>query len=173
MKLELGSGKDPDPEYDIHLDIDIGQSPDIVADALCLPFADGSITQMKVVDVLEHISYRDTMSALQEWHRVMQQGARVYIQVPEASDAIKTYMKGRLRPRDGLDPLPLVTLAWILLGGHLDGEYVQDPSSWRYNAHYALFDQSTLRWYLKEVGFKIESLRVNKHPNILCWAVKL
>jgi predicted SAM-dependent methyltransferase len=173
LKVELGSGKNPDPLYDLHLDIDVAQSPDLVADALELPLRANTVTEMKVVDVLEHISYRDTKAALTEWHRVMVKGARIYIQVPEATEAIKRYMRGRIGTRSDLDPLPLVSLAWILMGGQYDQDYIQDKASWRFNSHYALFDQGTLKWYLKEVGFEVESMQVNAHPNILCWAVKV
>lgn len=173
MKLELGSGKNPDPEYDVHLDIDIAQNPAVVADALNLPFADNSFAGVKVVDVLEHISYRDTMDALMEWNRVMVPGGRIYIQVPEAARAIDMWRRNRLVQQPDLPPLPMVNLAWILMGGQFDNDYIKDKSSWRFNSHYALFDTPTLKWYLNETGFRVESLQVNKHPNILCWAVKL
>ena len=91
---------------------------------------------------------------------------------PEVGVAIQQFVKGRLDYRHDLDPLPMVTLSWILLGGHLDGEFVQERASWRYNAHYALFDRKTLKWYLSQVGLQPTEMKVNSHPNILCWAVK-
>lgn len=173
MKLELGSGKNPDPDYDVHLDIDVAQNPAVVADALSLPFADGSFDGVKVVDVLEHISYRDTTEALNEWNRVMVPGGRIYIQVPEAAAAIRMWQRHRLVQQPDLPPLPMVNLAWILMGGQFDGDYIQDKSSWRFNSHYALFDVPTLKWYLRETGFVVETCDVNPHPNILCWARKI
>lgn len=173
MKLELGSGVSPDPDYDIHLDIDPTHNPDIVADASQpLPFDDNYFDEIKVVDVLEHISYRDTMRVLREWTRILKHGGKIYIQVPEAGEAIRQFTRNKLRRNPDLDPPPINTLAWILLGGHYDGEYATDPDSWRYNAHYALFDKESLQWYLKEVGLEILSWEVNQHPNILCWAIK-
>ena len=40
------------------------------------------------------------------------------------------------------------------------------------NAHYAMFDESSIRWYLARAGLVVESLRVNEHPNLLVWARK-
>ena len=40
------------------------------------------------------------------------------------------------------------------------------------NAHYAMFDESSIRWYLERAGLVVESLRVNEHPNLLVWARK-
>lgn len=173
MKLELGSGRNPDPEYDVHLDIDPTHTPMVIADASVLPFADQSFTRIKVVDVLEHISYRDTQRVLAEWARVMKPKGRIYIQVPEARVAIEQFVSGELRVNPELDPPKISTLAWILLGGHYDEEYTLDAESWRFNAHYALFDVESLRWYLKVAGFRIIQMEVNPHPNILCWAEKI
>lgn len=171
--LELGSGKSPDPEYDIHVDIDPQHNPDIVADALDLHmFEDNTFDKVKVVDVLEHISYRETSKALKEWHRVMKPGGRIYIQVPECSKAIEMWQRGKLVKQPDLPDLPMVNLAWLIMGGHFDNDYTKDPDTWTHNAHHAMFDVPTLKWYLNEAGFEIESLSVNIHPNILCWAVK-
>lgn len=172
MKLEIGSGKDPHPNYDIHIDIDIAHSPDVIADAVSLPFKNATFNEIRVVDVLEHISYRDTLIALTEWVRVMRTGAKIYIQVPEASVAIKLYQEGNLSFPSDIDQQPLVGLAWVLMGGQFDKEFIKNKESWRYNSHYALFDVSTLTWYLNQVGLIVEEMQINFHPNILCWAVK-
>lgn len=173
MKLELGSGVNPDPGFDLHLDIDLSVNPAVVADAKSLPFADNSLDALKAVDVLEHISYRDTVETLNEWSRVLKRRGELYIQVPEARVAIDRFINGQLVSPDGVDDFDIVKLAWVLLGGHYDDCYIKNKENWRYNAHYALFDQNTLRSYLKMAGFRVQRMKVNQHPNILCWARKL
>ena len=172
ISLELGSGKNPDPDYDIHLDVDPQHNPDVVASALDIPFEDDYFDRVKAVDVLEHISYRDTERALSEWSRVLKRGGEIYIQVPECAEAIKNWQTGRLIQQPDLPPLSMVNLAWVIMGGQFDGDYTNDPDTWFYNAHFAMFDVPSLTWYLNKTGFKVKSIEVNAHPNICCWAVK-
>ena len=172
-RLELGSGVNPDPKYNLHLDIDPTVNPDIVSDARSIPLGDNSIEAIKAVDVLEHISYRDTLDTLKEWNRVLKRRGELYVQVPEAGIAINRFVNSQLNSVDGLDDIDIVKLAWVLLGGHYDNCYVKEKENWRFNAHYALFTQDSLKFYLKQAGFRVTKMIVNDHPNILCWARKI
>ena len=154
-----------------------------------------SIDEIRAVDILEHLSYRDTIPTLTEWARVLKPGGRMFIQVPAADLMMETWYRAVDDERRGLpdgafyvgaaredlcskvpdelDDTPLmVKLAWRLLGGHFDGQYTRDEGQWYLNAHHALFDQETIRWAAEEAGLRVESIDVNPHPNYLVWLVK-
>jgi hypothetical protein len=97
------------------------------------------------------------------------------VQVPDVAEAIRMYLHGNILPwheRAGfdLDVPPIVGLAWVLLGGHVDGVNARGDDPWHFNAHAALFDGYSLDYYLTAAGFAVESMETNPHPNILCWA---
>jgi len=176
MKLELGAGYHRTPGFDVYMDI----NPDIpdldyVGDASePLPWDDDTFDEIRAVDVLEHISYTKTMPTLVEWARVLMPGGRLYVQVPDTRTAVENWLNnpnGQVVARFGHQP-PLVSLAWRLMGGHFDDDYTIDAERWRDNAHFALFDASSICWFLMEVGLVIDTIQVNGHPNLLVWASK-
>lgn len=170
MKVELGAGAHA---HDGFIAVDLNpRYADIVADAQYLPFEDGSVTAMRAVDVLEHVSYRDTDATLAEWARVCAPGADLYVQVPDARTVMQWYITkdARLRKMDTGPNSPIVGAAWRLLGGHADGQYVDTEDDWRLNAHYALFDADHLTAVLDRAGFEVLTLFTNPHPNLCCTA---
>ena len=87
IKLNLGCGRSPLPDW---VNVDLAALPgiDVVADLdNCrmqpLPFADGSVSQMQMLHVLEHI--KDTLALMQELHRIAEPGARLLIRSPYGS----------------------------------------------------------------------------------------
>jgi len=179
MKLEIAAGYARTPGYDVYADINPNCNPDVVCDAVSLPFDDESFDGLRAVDILEHMSYTVTHVALAEWARVLKPGGELYVQVPDVRMAVEDYLAGVDRP--GYRPLivpelehlpPIVSLAWRLLGGHDTTSHVTEGDDWRWNAHYALFDESSLTWYLGQAGFTVRSIETNFHPNLLCWAIK-
>lgn len=170
MKLEIGAGA---RAHDGYIAVDINpQHADVVADAQNLPFEDATVTALRAVDVLEHISYRDTDRTLTEWARVCAPGADVYVQVPDAAAIMQWYVTGdqRLRKYDQGACPPMIGAAWRLLGGHADGRYVDNEDDFRWNAHYALFDEGYLTAVLGRAGFTVDRVDTNGHPNLLCRA---
>lgn len=175
MKVELGAGAHPADGY---LPVDVNpRHAAVVADALHLPFANASIDNMRAVDVLEHISYRDTERALTEWARVMRPGGDLFVQVPDAETIMRWFAADDPRLRrwvnfQGLEDStwPLMGAQWRLLGGHEDDRYVDGDGDWRWNAHYSLWSVDDLRMHLNRAGFTVTSLEVNGHPNLLCSA---
>lgn len=171
MKIEVGAGDRPAPGF---LSVDLNpRRADVVADATQLPFRTGSITGMRAVDVLEHISYRDTDRVLQEWSRVCARGARLYVQVPDASTIMRQYATGIPLPTP--PDLPATALAgamWRLLGGHDDGERVDTAAGddWRWNAHYAFFSNLSLAEALDAAAFDVITCTTNPFPNLCCTA---
>lgn len=177
MRVELGAGARARRGW-LALDVNPNDA-DVVASALALPFRDGSIEQMRAVDVLEHISYRDTEKALREWGRVCAPDAELYVQVPDADTIMRWYADDDARlkrwtnfqGREDTTTL-LMGAQWRLLGGHDDRRYVDsdDGSDWRWNAHYSLWDAPSLKRALARAGFEVVKLTVNGHPNLLCTA---
>ncbi|MFO1315528.1 MAG: methyltransferase domain-containing protein [Burkholderiales bacterium] len=87
LNLNLGCGRSPLPGW---VNVDIAALPgiDVVADLdTCrtqpLPFADGSVSRMQMLHVLEHI--KDTLALMQELHRIAEPGARLLIRSPYGS----------------------------------------------------------------------------------------
>lgn len=173
MNVEIGAGVRPAPGF-LAVDVNPWGSCDVLASAEALPFADGSVTAMRAVDVLEHISFRDTSRVLAEWARVCARGASLYVQVPDAREIAKWYLErdDRIKRYDQGKCPPIVGMAWRLLGGHRDGKYVDEEGDWRWNAHYSLWDDGWLTVCLGMAGFEITSLHTNGHPNLCCDAVR-
>lgn len=171
MKLEIGAGARP---HDGFLAYDVNpMTADVIGDALHLPFANGCVTEMRAVDVLEHISYRDTDAALAEWARVLAPGADVYVQVPDAATIMKWYASNdrRLcRWENGEECSHLRGAEWRLLGGHADGKYVEDGGDFRWNAHYSMWSRLSLGAALEGAGLQVLRIERNAHPNLLAWA---
>lgn len=173
MRVEIGAGERPAPGF---LAVDVNpRTAGVLAGALDLPFRSGSIEEIRAVDVLEHISYRDTDRALAEWARVLRPGAPIYVQVPDADKIMRWYVAGdsRLRALDVVRPCPLMLGAqWRLLGGHNDGKFADDRlgDDWRWNAHYSLWSTHDLTLALDRAEFAVDTIRTNGHPNILCHA---
>lgn len=177
MKLELGSGYSPTPGF-YHVDLNPNApNVDRVAPAWPLDWvADASIAEIRAVDVLEHLSYRDTTAVLADWARALAPGGRLFVQVPDAEMIMHRFAAGDRCLVDGLPPeLPQTVLAgatWRLLGGHADGMYAAAGDDFRWNAHYALFSVDSLRDAIGTAGLEVVSCTVNGHPNIQLWATK-
>ena len=175
-KLELGSGYSPTAGF-THLDADPNcPDVDIVGQAWPLDLPDGSVGELRAVDVLEHLSYWDTPKILADWFRVLVPGGKLYVQVPDAHTIMRWYATApdKLVERlpANLPQTPLAGAAWRLLGGHNDGVYVKNSEDWKFNAHYALFSERSLIQALEEAGFITDRIEVNGHPNLLAYAVK-
>lgn len=176
MRLEIGSGSFPTEGF-THLDIDpSAPGVDIVGPAFPLDLPTGTVGEIRCVDVLEHLSYRDTDTALAEWARVLRPGGMLYVQVPDADTIMRWYIADPLLlvdrlPAD-LPQTPLAGATWRLLGGHADGVQGAGDRDFRLNAHYAMFSEGSLRDALDEAGFDVETLTVNEHPNLCVTAVK-
>lgn len=177
MKVEIGGGARARPGW---VTVDLNpRFADVVADAGDLyQFADGTVTSLRAVDVLEHISYRRTDAALREWARVCAPGADVYIQVPDADRIMRwftdrPYMLVQNLPRD-LPRTPIAGATWRLCGGHDDGERVDTAAGddWRWNAHYSLWSQRSLMDALSKAGFDVVDCPTNPFPNLCCEAVR-
>lgn len=181
VKVEIGAGGRVQPGW---LSVDLNpRRADVVADAMHLPFADGSIDAMRAVDVLEHVSYRLTDRVLAEWARVCCRGADLYVRVPDADAIMRRYVAtvgrgGNVNlaiPADqGLPQTALAGAAWRILGGHDDGERVDTAAGddWRWNAHYSMWSFASLTSALDKAGFDVIRCPTNPFPNLCCEAIR-
>jgi len=87
LRLNLGCGRSPLEGW-VNVDITALPGVDVVADLdACrtqpLPFADDSVSAMRMSHVLEHM--RDTLALLQDLHRVAEPGCQLTILCPYGS----------------------------------------------------------------------------------------
>lgn len=187
IKLNLGAGYERLGADWITIDLDPSTNTTLCRDVRDLGnMPTNSVDEIRAVDILEHLSYRDIVPALREWCRVLKPGGWMFVQVPAADRMMEDFV-GAAIVVPGSDPanldrgLPddlqktplMMRLAWRLLGGHFDQQYTRDSERWYLNAHHALFDEETLRWAAAKAGLLVESLVVNPHPNYQVWLVKL
>lgn len=177
LRLELGSGYSPTPGF-THLDLNPNAPHvEIIGPAFPLDLPGASVQEIRAVDVLEHLPYRQTAPALAEWARVLRPGGRLYVQVPDAAEIMAWYVHAPQRLLERLPAdvprTPESGAAWRLLGGQDDDVQARDGDDWRLNAHYSLFSRGSLTAALNGAGFDVESCETNIHPNLLTWAVKL
>lgn len=175
-RLELGSGYHPTPGF-VHLDVNPNAPDvDIVGPMWPLNIPNGSVSEIRAVDVVEHDHYTHTEPMLTEWARVCAPGARVYIQVPDCETIMRWFVNEPHllveRIPKHLPQTPISGAQWRIMGGGVDGTYAQEGDDWRWNWHAAMFSKDSLVAALDKAGFDIESIETNPHPNLMCWAVK-
>lgn len=81
MRLNLGCG---DRRMDGYVNIDLRPGvADVAADAAVLSFAaDRTVDEIVALDLLEHFPQVRTQAVLAEWHRVLIDGGRLTVKVP-------------------------------------------------------------------------------------------
>ncbi len=164
MRLEIGAGERPDPDYEIHTDVLPLPGLQLVCRLDRLPFGDGTISALRANHVLEHQSWRLVEPTLREWARVLRPGATVDIGVPDARYIAAQWLEGAY----GI----LEANHW-LLGGHMDriahrGTDERGVPRWIWNAHHALFDADWLAELLRVTGFVEIQITCYEVRNLRC-----
>lgn len=160
------------------LDANSAFKPDIVGSVYPLPASirDASVDEIRAVDVLEHLPYRQTDAALRDWARVLKPGGKIYIQVPDAERVMLWYATtpSKLVDRlpDDLPQTPLMGAAWRLLGGQNDGIYAHTDDTAVLNLHMSLWNEKSMLEALEQAGLQVVDLTINLHPNLMIHAVK-
>jgi len=106
MKLNIGSHS---VKIEGFLNVDILDLPnvDIVCDITHIPwtvkgvspqerFEDNSVDEILMVEVLEHLSFHDTLKVLREIHRVLKPGGKIHIQVPDCGSMMEMFVRGEI-----------------------------------------------------------------------------
>lgn len=81
MKIEIGCGEKLRKGY-IHCDIRKVKGVDYVCKANNLPFKDNSVDEIYTRHLIEHFTFKEFLSTLQEWNRVLKIRGRLYIICP-------------------------------------------------------------------------------------------
>ena len=149
MRVEVGAGEHPHPDYDVHADILPLPGIDVVCRLDRLPFGDGSVSALRANHVLEHQSWELIADTLHEWARVLCPGGTLTVGVPDARLLARQWVRGELTTREAN--------YWIL-GGHSErdahkGVDERGVPRWLWNAHHALFDEGWLCELLAASGF--------------------
>jgi len=167
MRLEIGAGEKPHPDYDLH--VDLLALPDIEVRCTIdrLPFRTGTLDALRANHVLEHQSYELVRSTLAEWARVLRPGARVDIGVPDALFVAGQWVRGEIDTAEANH--------WIL-GGHSEraahqGVDAKGVPLWIWNAHHTMFDAESLRVAVAE-HFVVDDIRTYAIRNLRLHAHK-
>ncbi len=82
MKLDIGCGQNPKPDY-IGIDAYVEGGGIVKAEMWNLPYADNEIERIYSSHALEHVSKAQVIPTLKEWHRVLRPGSEAEIRVPD------------------------------------------------------------------------------------------
>ena len=91
IRLNLGSGPFPLPGF-INVDQFENVKPDLVADALHLPYEPGTVSEIYAGHILEHFMFDDGQKALRYWLMLLKPGGVISVVVPDYDFLIKQYM---------------------------------------------------------------------------------
>lgn len=169
MRLEIGAGEKPHPDYEVHTDLLALPGIEVRCQVDALPFATGSVHALRANHVLEHQSYELIGPTLREWARVMRPGARLDIGVPDAKFIAEQWVRGEIDTAEAN--------YWIL-GGHSDRRAHRGSDSrgvplWIWNAHHTLFDADSLGAAVGSAGFAGVEISRYAVRNLRCYATRL
>lgn len=140
MKLNLAAGDD---RRDGFVSVDWREDvADVVCDVAKLEhWADGSVDELLALDILEHFPVFSTFDVLTEWRRVLVEGGRLTVRVPNMERLARALL-------DGSSPDLVVR---NIYGGHRFGP----DGMW--DAHHTGWTPETLRRDLEAAGFDVWS----------------
>ncbi len=155
--IHLGCGDQNDPRY-INVDSIPFRHAHYVHDVTELPmFRDNFADLVYASHTLEHISYKYSLETVQEWHRVLKPGGTLRIGVPDFDKIISIYNSEKHN---------MERIEGPLMGGQ----------NYKYNFHYAMFNQAHLTNVLEKAGFKdvrVWDPKTAEYYTFTDWASKL
>ena len=166
MKVEIGAGEKPHPDYDIHVDLLPLPDIEVISRVDRLPFRTASLDGLRANHVLEHQSYELLEPTVAERARVLRPGARLDIGVPDARSIAEQWVRGEIDTAEAN--------YWIL-GGHSDraahkGVDARGVPLWIWNAHHTMFDEPWLRQLVEGSGFVDVEIFTYDIRNLRCYA---
>jgi len=133
---------------------------------------ENSIDEIYFEEALEHISFHRTIATLKECYRTLKIGGKLYIQVPDAGQAMEYYVRGEIcdcvphkaHMTQGFKPNPSCPKC--------KGKGKIAPTRWlytflgqqkhEYDAHLNIFTKDILERDLRLAGF--ENIKFEYHP---------
>jgi SAM-dependent methyltransferase len=93
MRLNLGSHNKIVGDDWVNVDILPLDNVDLIHDLIKFPYPweDNSVDEILMVEVLEHISFRKTDEVLKECRRILKEGGKFHIQVPDIREMMFAY----------------------------------------------------------------------------------
>lgn len=161
-KLNLGSHNKKAKGY-INVDVLDLPNVDVVHNLIeyPYPFEDNSIDEIVMIEVLEHISFRETHNVLRECYRILKDGARLHIQVPDCASMMRAYINDRIS-----EEVPHKGEKEFILKCQEHSNCVVNPNRWlfaftgaqkhEYDIHRNMFTPEGLQEDCAKAGFKTE-----------------
>ena len=151
MKLNVGCGHRRLPGY---TGIDVVERPsvDLVAPAGKIPLPDGCAEEVMAIHLVEHFYEREVPDLLKEWHRLLQSGGRLVLEMPDLRKAAANLLTD-LR----IGKHPDQAHMWAIYGdATLRDPYMMHKAGWWY---------SRLEPVVRQAGFTSIRERVTQfHP---------
>jgi SAM-dependent methyltransferase len=96
--LNVGAGEpwSHAPKPWINIDCRLSTTPDVVADIMDLPFADGTASRVYLGHVLEHLALDRMADALAELMRVLKPGGKILAVGPDVDKAARLHRLGQI-----------------------------------------------------------------------------
>lgn len=147
LKLNLGSGAE---RFSGFTNVDkYDDTADIKADLIDLPFNDNSVSEIKCIQVIEHIPYNYSQKVFEEMYRVLVSGGFADIETPNIDVVCKKILE------EGL------TDQWV---HNLVGEYYRPHDKdryedWEHNAasiHRNPWNLERIKRFVEPIGFRVE-----------------
>lgn len=160
----------------VGIDPNTGKRADGTGEVFSGVFMNDSVEEILMVEVLEHLSFHDTLKVLREIHRVLIPGGKLHIQVPDCGSMMEMYVRGEIS--DSIPHKP-ESVEQVLKLRNLTGARVH-PRRWlmafcgaqKYGVpdiHKNIFTKESMQEYLEEAGF--EKIDFKEDP--LGWKIKV
>jgi len=95
MKLNLGCA-DIKKEDWLNVDLDPLTKPDLIADALNLPYLENSVDEIYAGHLVEHLTPLQATAAVQHWHTLLKPGGKLCIVTPDFKVLAEQYLAGAI-----------------------------------------------------------------------------
>ena len=132
-KLNLGCGAHPREEY-VNVDCQEQYKPDVLSNINDLLYPPGSIEEIYISHVLEHMATADCRAAVAHMHKWLKPGGKIYVSVPNLTKVCRALADGDEEH---------IVFCWLYGSG--DGSAL---------AHRWNFTEKTLIRFMGDIGFK-------------------
>jgi len=140
MKIDIGCGNRPKKRY-IGIDRYIKKKSSIQAEALNLPFKDGSIDAIYCSHMIEHIPHSKTDILFLEFFRVLKSGGKLELLCPDFEKIVEMWLENNYEYRWGIGLIKI--FGWERYPGDF---------------HYTGFSKGRMLELLPKHGFEITKI---------------